>query len=80
MKGVTIFGNINGEIRRKNISQEALCTQLGIARRRYTAWQQNGDMPLSYFLRCAQILGCSLDYLARDIDMSAVPADHDEPA
>ena len=80
MKGVTIFGNINGEIRRKNISQETLCEQLGIARRRYTSWQQNGDMPLSYFLRCAQFLGCSLDYLARDIDMNEMPKHNEEEA
>lgn len=69
-KNITVFGNINGEIRRRNISQEKLCEELGIERRRYVNWQQKGDMPFSYFMRIAALLGCSLDYLARDVKPS----------
>ncbi len=70
MKAVTIIDNINGEARRKHMSQDVLCKGIGVDRRRYTAWQQKGDMPMSYFLKCAVFLGCSLDYLARDVEPS----------
>ena len=64
---ITVFDNINGEIRRRNISQDTLCENLGINRRKYLAWQLKGDMPFSFFIKCASYLGCSLDYLARDV-------------
>lgn len=68
---VTVFDNINGEIRRKNISQEKLCNDLGINRRRYMDWQAKGDMPLSFFVKCASYLECSFDYLMRDVGRAA---------
>lgn len=64
---ISIFDNINGEIRRRNISQETLCEHIGIDRRRYSSWQAKGDMPISYLLMCAKFLNCSIDYLARDV-------------
>ena len=64
---MTVFDNINGEIRRKNISQECFCENLGITRRRYFDWQTKNDMPLSFFIKTANLLGCSLDYLMRDV-------------
>lgn len=66
-KSISIFDNINGEIRRRNISQEELCKHLGIDRRRYSSWQSKGNMPSSYLLACAKYLNCSLDYLVRDV-------------
>lgn len=64
---ITVFDNINGEIRRRNISQEQLCEALGINRRRYVDWQKKNDMPVSYFEKIARYLGVSLDYLFRDV-------------
>lgn len=64
---ITVFDNINGEIRRKNISQEKLCDDLGINRRKYLDWQLKNDMPLSFFVQTALYLGCSFDYLMRDV-------------
>lgn len=64
---ITIFDNINGEIRRKNISQEEMCKNLGINRRKYASWQEKGDMPVSFFMKCAKYLNCSLEYLSRDV-------------
>ena len=69
-ESITVFDNINGEIRRRNISQERFCEELGINRRRYFDWQSNNDMPLSYFLKTAELLGVSLDYLMRDVEPS----------
>ena len=64
---ITVFDNINGEIRRRNISQEQLCEALGINRRRYVDGQKKNDMPVSYFEKIARYLGVSLDYLFRDV-------------
>lgn len=64
---ITVFDNINGEIRRKSISQEKLCDELGVSRRTYLDWQIKNDMPLSFFIKAALYLGCSLDYLMRDV-------------
>lgn len=64
---ITVFDNINGEIRRRNISQDQLCDIIGINRRRYIDWQKKNDMPLSYFKKIAKYLGVSLDYLFRDV-------------
>lgn len=72
---VTIFDNINGEIRRRNITQEALCDDLGINRRRYASWQAKGDMPISFFMKCAKYFNCTLDYLTRDVQVNANQSD-----
>lgn len=36
---VSLFDNIDGEIRRKHTSQEKLCNYLGIERRTYLNWK-----------------------------------------
>lgn len=64
---ITVFGNINGELRRRGISQEKFCRTLGIERRTYIAWQKKNEMSLSFFLKCVSYFGCSADYLLRDI-------------
>lgn len=64
---VSIFDNIDGEIRRKHTSQEALCEYLGIERRTYLNWKHKNSMPSTYFIMCAKYLDCTLDYLIRDV-------------
>lgn len=64
---ITIIDNINGEIRRHGMSQEMFCNLIGIDRSTYRSWQSRGEMPATKLLKCAEILGCSMDYLARDV-------------
>lgn len=64
---VTIFDNINGEIKKRGISEDVLCKNVGIDRRKYSYWEKEGDMPIPIFIKCACFLGCSLDYLARNV-------------
>jgi|GEM_PF-751040 bacteriophage CI repressor helix-turn-helix domain len=66
---VSLFDNIDGEIRRKHTSQEELCNYLGIERRTYLNWKNKKSMPVTYFIMCAKYLNCTLDYLARDVQI-----------
>ena len=47
---VSLFDNIDGEIRRKHTSQEELCNYLGIERRTYLNWKNKKSMPVTYFI------------------------------
>ena len=53
---VSLFDNIDGEIRRKHTSQEELCNYLGIERRTYLNWKNKKSMPVTYFIMCAKYL------------------------
>ncbi|MDE5765457.1 MAG: hypothetical protein K2I00_10975 [Ruminococcus sp.] len=64
---ITVFSNINGELRRRDVSQEEFCRELEVERRTYMAWQKKNEMPFSFFLKCISYFGCSADYLLRDI-------------
>lgn len=64
---ITIIDNINGEIRRHGMSQEKLCSLIGVSRDTYKGWQLRGELPATKLLKCARALGCSLDYLTRDV-------------
>lgn len=67
---ITILDNISGEIRRRGMTQDNLCDLLGVDRRTYTNWQTKGEMPATKLLKCASILNCSVDYLARDVNVN----------
>lgn len=64
---ISILDNINGEIRRRGMTKEEFCQQIGIDRRTYSSWQSKGELPSTVLLKCAKLLNCSLDYLARDV-------------
>lgn len=64
---ITIIDNINGEIRRHGMSQEKLCSLIGVSRDTYKGWQSRGELPSTKLLKCARVLGCSMDYLTRDV-------------
>jgi len=64
---ITILDNINGEIRRHGLSKEKFCDLIDVDRRTYTSWQSKGEMPSTKLLKSAIVLGCSLDYLVRDV-------------
>ena len=68
---VTILDNINGEIRRRGMTQDDLCGLLDIDRKTYSNWKSRGEMPETKLLKCAIIFNCSVDYLVRDVDVSA---------
>ncbi len=68
-KKITLIDNINGEIRRQGMSKEEFCSLLGIERRTYTSWQAKGELPSTKLLKCAKLLNCSLNYLARDVSV-----------
>lgn len=67
-KGITIFDNINAEIRRRHITQEELCNKIGVPRRTYTGWQSRNDMPASALLSCTIAIGCTLNDLAKGVN------------
>lgn len=74
-KPISIIDNINGEIRRHGMSKEAFCSLLGVDRSTYKGWQSRGEIPGTKLLKCARIFGCSMDYLARDVNLDVtIPA------
>lgn len=73
---ITVIDNINGEIRRHGLSKEDFCHMLGIDRRTFTSWQAKGDMPCTKLLKSANILGCSVEYLVRDVKVPNSTNDH----
>lgn len=64
---VTIFDNVNSELRRKHLTQNDLAKKLGIDRRTWTTWQDKNDMPIAKLVEIAMWFDCSLNYLTRDV-------------
>lgn len=60
---INVFNNINAEIKRRGITKETMCQDVGISRRTFTNWQAKGDLPSSALLKCAEYFNCSTDYL-----------------
>lgn len=63
----TIFDNINGELRRRHLTQQDLAKTIEIDRRTWPKWQDKNDMPASVLLQIAKWLNVTLDYLTRDV-------------
>ena len=66
---ISIVDNVNSEMKRFGMSQKTLCTQLGIGRKTFYEWKKKGDIPATKILACAKIFNCTLDYLARDVQI-----------
>lgn len=69
---ISIVDNINGEMKRHGMSQETLCKHLGVERKTFYEWKKKGDIPASKLLKCANLFNCTLDYLARDVNVTTV--------
>lgn len=68
----TIMQNIEGERIRHGMTQEQLCSQLGINRVTYYKWKKTDNIPARTFLACTKIFNCGADYLTRDVDAGPV--------
>lgn len=58
-----MYNNINVERARFKMSVEELCGKIGIARKTYYNWQDNGDIPSTKLIAMADLFNCSTDYL-----------------
>jgi transcriptional regulator with XRE-family HTH domain len=68
------WGNVNREIKQRNITQEWTAKQAGISFGTFQGWIAKGIFPrLNEALRIAEVLGTSLEYL-----MSGVVQDQGE--
>ncbi len=62
---MNVIENIDGELRRRKISQAAMCQQVGIPLRTFQNWHHKGDLKVSDLLRIADFLSCKPEYLLR---------------
>lgn len=69
---ITVFDNINGELKRHHLTKEDLAKYLGIERKTWLNWEKKNDLPTSTILKIADWFGCSLEYLMRDIDTANI--------
>ena len=58
-----IFGNIEAERGRKQLSKEALSRMLGITSRTYWNYLTGGPIPSDKLIAMAELFDCSTDYL-----------------
>lgn len=58
-----IFGNIEAERGRKQLSKEALSRTLGITSRTYWNYLTGGPIPSDKLIAMAELFDCSTDYL-----------------
>ena len=58
-----VYGNIEAERGRKNMSKEGLSRALGITSRTYWNYIAGGPIPSDKLLAMANMFECSIDYL-----------------
>ena len=58
-----IFGNIEAERGRKQLSKEVLSRMLGITSRTYWNYLTGGPIPSDKLIAMAELFDCSTDYL-----------------
>ena len=60
-----LFRNIRAELKSRKWSIDRFCEKLGIRRNRFYNWEKANDLPASYLIRTAELLGMSVDELLR---------------
>lgn len=66
---ITVFDNINGELRRRHLTREDLAKHLNINRKTWKSWEKSNDLPTSTVLKIASWFDCTFEYLMRDINV-----------
>lgn len=61
-----IFDRIFEQLRQQKMTVKSLCEKLGIRRSRFYYWLRHSDLPVSYLMRIAEILGVSVCELLYD--------------
>jgi len=62
----SIFDRIFEQLRQQKMTVKSLCEKLGIRRSRFYYWLRHSDLPVSYLVRIAEILGVSVCELLYD--------------
>lgn len=62
----SIFDRIFEQLRQQKMTVKSLCEKLGIRRSRFYYWLRHSDLPVSYLVRIAEILGVSVCKLLYD--------------
>ena len=55
------FDNIRAEVARHRMTITELCEKIGVERRTFYNWEENGDFPSSYLCKMVDVLGVSAD-------------------
>jgi transcriptional regulator with XRE-family HTH domain len=69
---MSIYSNIDAERGRANMSKAEISSRLGIDRKTYDNWMENGKIPASALVTLSEIFCVSIDYLLGRTDIRSL--------
>lgn len=58
-----MYKNLKAEIARADMTITSFCAKLGIERRTYYNWQEEGNIPAQKLIAIADLFGVTTDYI-----------------
>jgi transcriptional regulator with XRE-family HTH domain len=69
---MSLYSNIDAERGRVNMSKSEISNKLGIDRKTYDNWMENGKIPASALVTLSEIFDVSIDYLLGRTDIRSL--------